>query len=211
MSKTVILSVMYTEPEWSQTLERIERCHDFDKVFVERGGVGSLAKAYNDGFKQIPSNTDYVWFVSNVLFDPDILKRLIGKMGETGFAAIHPSFDNSDHLFCRSNGSDDVLSVPFVEFTAPIVRYDVFKNHILDEDMPYWGHDLDWGNRVRNAGYKIGVDHGCKIGHEYIRNAGSEWPDTIIRRELRKKTDGQTTRALERKYGKKWRELLRWT
>lgn len=205
-----INSVIYEEPDWKRTKRDILAC-DVPTVFVDRGGVGSLAKAYNQGFYTLIDaypDLKYVWFVSNVTFTYRLVMQLVTAMERSGYDAIHPCF-TSDHLFCRCKGNG-LREVPFVEFTAPIVRVDTYKQIPLDEDMPYWGHDFDWGWKVRQAGGHIGVLDGVTLGHEYIRfRAKSKpHPKTLKRRQLRLDTNAQTEEKLVRLYGEDYRKKL---
>lgn len=207
MEKVAIISVIYLEPEWNQT-ERCLDTIDCPKFYVDRKGTGSLAKAINSGFKAWSDGFEYIWFVTNVTFKPDCLSLLVKAMDESKYAGITPAF-HSDHLFCRPAASKKGYApVPFVEFTAPIVRTSVFKKHMLDEDMPYTGHDIDWGYRVRKDGYKVGTLYDAVLGHTYIRNNKAQHPITQKRKELRSQAIEPTKVALHRKYGHTWRRLL---
>jgi GT2 family glycosyltransferase len=207
--KCAVISVIYRELEWADTERCLETgCPPHPVFFVDRRGVGSLSKALNAGFKQWANGAEYIWFVTNVLFDNNCLHKLIEQMDKTGFAAISPAF-NSDYVFCKpEKGCTETKEVPFIEFTAPIIRADVFREIQLDEDMPYWGHDIDWGYRVRQKGYSIGVYHGAQLGHSYIRNTQNNNRFTERRKELRYKTNSSTKQALVKKYGGQWRKVL---
>lgn len=210
-----IIAIRYTEPEWIETKDLIEQC-GVPIIYVDRNGTGPMAEAYNRGFlhlcrSEFLDSVEFVWFVSNVTFDPSILKNLVKRLEiRPKLAAVHPSFDNSDHKFCRPDGSNKLKTVPFVEFTAPMVRRSVFEQIVLDENMPYWGHDLDWGHRVRMAGHEIAVDHKNRIYHTYNRDLSNEHPDTLVRRAKRQKADGSTIRCLTRKYGHDWRKVMKY-
>lgn len=217
-----ILALRYLEPDWAATQECIEKVESRNsKVeihYVDRipPGVGNMAEAINRGFTEISYQlsviSKYVWFVSNVTFSPDLLPRLIEAMDRTDYAAIHPAF-NSDHLFCRpvtNNQQPITLLAPFIEFTAPIIRSEVFAEFPLDESLPYWGHDLDWGYRLWQAGHKIGVlqsDHSL-LGHTYIRNANQLPLVTRQRHALRRASNASTRHRLAQKYGDNWRTLI---
>lgn len=98
-SRVGIVSVIYEEPEWVHTKECIEKC-DVPTVYVDRGGTGSLAKAHNQGFKQIIKehpDLDYVWFMTNPTFEEDVFPKLVAAMETTGYDCIHPLF-YSTHL-----------------------------------------------------------------------------------------------------------------
>lgn len=208
---TEIISIIYHEKDWQETASLLSET-GLKTTFVDRGGVGSLAKAYNEGVGRIVesgTNPDYVWLVSNIyLGEPDIHEYLIAALGrlDRSFVAIHPCFA-SDHEFCRCNGEGEASEVPYIEFTAPLIRFEVLKQFPLNESMPYWGHDLDWGYRVRMNGHKIAVANRISVGHVYIRNAKKE-KVTMDRLNLRRKTDVKTRTELIRLYGQNWREVL---
>lgn len=207
--KTIMISVIYREKTWEQTHKDISeqrRQSDTPVVFVDREGSGSLAEAINRGFRNACSRYDfeYAWIITNVNFGPSAIPQIEQAMDETKFAAIHPSFD-SDHRHLMKCARTDRAEVPFVEFTAACVRKDVFEKFPLDESMPYWGHDLDWGMRVRKAGYKIGVDYNITVEHTYIRNTKGDEAITKVRHSKRRNTDMSTRESLIRKYGKDWK------
>jgi 3-deoxy-D-manno-octulosonate 8-phosphate phosphatase (KDO 8-P phosphatase) len=145
---------------------------------------------------------DHVWFVTNVTFDPDLPLKLAESIGS--HAAIHPKF-KSDHKHMTEG--EGVKEVPFVEFTAPLVRADVFKDLPLDENLPYWAHDLDWGYRVWSAGYSIAVNYDLEVGHTYIRHSKMH-PVTKERLRQRRAADQPTREALVKKYGAEWRDII---
>lgn len=203
-----IVAIKYLEPYWKET-EDLLNILEYSIVLVDRAGTGSMARAYNQGFRELmkQGSFQYVWFVSNVTFPLNAVNKLLEQMDKTGFAAIHGSF-KSGHPFCCPLHIEETRECPFIEFTAPIVRADVFEKIQLDEEMPYWGHDLDWGHRVRQLGWKIGVYHGFEFGHTYIQDNKNNHPVTKQRALLRRNTDGPTVRALQKKYGKDWRKKV---
>lgn len=204
MKRVAIVSVIYLEREWQETKACIEAC-GVPVYYVDRKGTGSLAEAYNRGFKQIDIPVDYVWFISNPVFDNDALPLLIKAMTKTKYAAIHPSF-NSDHKHIRNDNSGKVKEAKFVEFTAPIVRTDIFKDHPLNEDMPYWGHDLDWSYKVKKRGHKLGIHHGIEMRHTYMRKMNRYV--TEKRKALRREAHLSTEAALIKLYGLNWKKKL---
>jgi len=211
MAKVGIVSVIYLEPEWAETKACIQNCR-VPTVYIDRKGVGSLAKALNEGFQELTDRyvLDYVWFITNPTFDNSVFTKLVHAMDDTGYDAIHPSFD-SDHKHLQPDGSGEIKPVNFVEFTCPMVRVDTFQGLPLDEHMPYWGHDIDWGYRVRRDGGTVAVHQGTYVSHVYIRNRVKNKPHkaTIIRRAKRKNTNAQTYRRLEQLYGKTtWRDTV---
>lgn len=209
--KTVIIALKYEEKEWENTWESISRCR-VPIIIAERGGVGNMAKAYNDAFfgnLESVKRFEYVWFVSNITFDRATIESLEEGMEVSGFAGIHPSF-KSDHQHIRPTKENKIKEAPFFEFTAPIIKTDVFEKYPLDERMPYIGHDLDWGYRVREGGHSIGIYHGVEIDHTYIRFNKRPEKVTEIRKRLRALWDRPTELVLEKKYGKEWKTILQY-
>ena len=210
MEKVAIVSIIYKEPEWAETERCLDKCN-VPIFFVDRHGVGSLAKAINSGLRQWGKGFEYIWFVTNVTFKETCLSSLLKAIEEYGLAGLTPCF-SSDHSFCQPMAGITGVNpnVPFIEFTAPIIRTKVLEDYPLDENMPYWGHDLDWGYRVRAAGWKIGVLYDEELGHVYIRNSGLTHHITVRRMEKRKATNAKTRAALVGKYGGQWRKKLQW-
>jgi hypothetical protein len=211
MIPIAIVAVEYLEPGYQAVREAIDGT-GVPAIYIDRRGVGSLAAAYNSGAAQAEAlEPEFLWFMSNVGFGPTLLPRLHDQLAaRSDYAAIHPAFA-SDHVACQPDGSDEVKPVAFVEFTCPLVRASVFRAHPLDERMPYWGHDLDWGFRVRAAHWKVGIDHGAPaIEHTYIRNERQSHPITRRRHQLRKQSNAATTSVLVDTYGAGWRGKLEW-
>lgn len=216
--RVLIVSVIYYEPEWQQTKACIEACAEYtrqhlcevDITYIDRKGYGSLAKAYNSGYKQGKGHEyDWIWMVSNVTFAPEILMQLLGWFPPATVGAINPVYE-SDHLHLRNQGHG-IRPVPFVEFTAPVVNGALFARLMLDENMPYWGHDLDWSHRARLQGYELMAHDGAELGHSYIRFAKKEnrmHPITLRRLMQRRRTDESTRQALLKKYGINWQRDL---
>lgn len=205
--KTCIVSVVYYEPQWLRTVRAIEAT-GLPVFLTDRNGVGNLAKALNQGFSRVPPEFDLVWFLTNPVFDPAIARDLIEEM-ENPWAAVSPAFA-SDHKHIQPNGGQKTLEVPFVEFTGPIVRRDVFSEFPLDETMPYAGHDLDWGLRVRQAGHRIGVKHATVFNHAYVRHMDRGNAITKDRQHRRKLAVSATGQRMTEKWGPNWRDELQY-
>lgn len=201
-----IVAVIYEEPEYQETLKCLMQL-DCPIEYVDRGGVGSLAKAYNDGFDRITEKWDLdgIWFVSNFTFDVEVFSKLRQCLID-GWDAVHPAFD-SDHPHLRPRKGVKIAQVKYIEFTGPMVNRYVFEAHRLNENMPYWGHDLDWSYRVTQAGAKLACCYEAEIGHTYIRN-NVVHPVTKKRLEMRRRTNNKTTNELRRIYGPGWKKLI---
>lgn len=194
--KIQIVAVQYLEPEYKQTLKSLSQL-DIPIIYVDRKGVGSLAEAYNRGFQKVQA--EYTWFISNIVFDPSVPDKLLKSI--EGYAGVHPTF-NSHHKFIRQGKG--IQEAPFLEFTAPLIKSEIFKEIGLIEEMPYWGHDIAFGLECTKRNYKVAVDHNTKIDHVYIWDSRRN-PITEKRKKLRLSTDKQTFDYLDQHYNG-WRQ-----
>lgn len=212
--RVCILAVEYHEPSYQQIREQLQVIRDeaVPVFMVDRMGIGSLAEAFNRGFKENELHTyDYVWMITNIVPRLHSLMRLAAVAAEKHWVGICPAY-LSDHSFLRPNSIEygrGNVSVPFVEFTACMVHARTFAQYELDEDMPYVGHDLDWSYRVLRAGFHVGVCRDVIIHHSYLRHLDSKGHlATVERARLRQIAEPLTTAALVKKYGADWREKL---
>lgn len=216
--KVAILSMIYHEPEWLNTIGSIQRqCPGVPVFFAERNGVGGLAGPFNEAFvANRLVEFDYVWFLTNFSFTGPLLQELLFQITlqeqrGSPTAALHPTFA-SDHRFLRPGEEGlRVRWVPFVEFTAPLVSTKAFSTNLLDDHMPYTGHDIDWGHRVRMQGWGVYCytpSPAVTVQHGYLRHSKSEHPATILRKKKREEAEVATVMRLRHKYGDNWRELL---
>ncbi len=206
-----VVALLYLEPYYSRTVECLSAC-GLPVTYVERHrGTGSLTAALNRGFANLnPPPGSFVWFTTDVEFDPEVPEKLARALQEDpGLAAIHPAHP-SDHQSHRPDGSGVVKLVPYVEFTAPMWRADAFRDcGLLDEDHWYWYQDLVISKTARDMGYRLAVHHGAEVSHAYRGRQGEEiHPITKLRYDLRRYRDPVEQRLLERKYGPDWRAVL---
>lgn len=169
-------------------------------VYAKRDGVGRMSRAFNIAYQEAIDryNPEYVWFITNVTFGGNTMIELLGGLEvDPKCAAIQPSMPTSDHEFLRSRNHGTVEKVPFVEWTAPMIRtkalYDV---GLLYESMGYVHFDMEWCWRAMGAGYHVCVDFSCAIDHQYLyRNHTSNfW--TRTRKEMRLRTLNESAQAL---------------
>lgn len=201
----LIVALEYLEDDYSQTRDCIKNS-GLDVIYADRDGVGNMAKAFNRVcHNQIIRNYDYLWFITNIVFKPEVPHILASGM--EGFAALHPAMRTSDHR--HQWPQEGIKEAPFVEWTAPMVRTNVFLDNPLDEKLPYWYFDLDWSYRVKQQGLKVGVHHGCEVSHTYLRNAKPH-PITQIRKQLRDYWANPSQKHMEEKYGQQWPQLMQW-
>lgn len=193
-----IVAVRYEETWYKETIKSLSKVK-IPIVFVDRQGVGSLAEAYNRGFEKV--QTPLVWFISNITFQKDVPLRLVSHM--SGFDGIHPQFE-SHHKFIRQGNG--LRECKFLEFTAPLIKSEVFREIRLNEDMPYWGHDIAFGIECHKRGYKLAIDHTVKIDHAYIWDSKEE-EVTKKRKALRLASDKKTEDKLNQLYPD-WKRYL---
>lgn len=203
----MILAVKYLEPEYSETLRCLERLKNVRIEFVDRSpeGVGSLAEAFNRGFNAIQNPEPFVWMITNIRFGPDAYYRLRDSIWVSDYAAMNPMY-SSDHKHIRK--ATRIAPVPFVEFTCPMVKTEVFKSIQLDEDLPYAYHDLVWSHQVKQAGHELAVNPFVRIDHQYIRHNKKGHQITWLRSKMREQAVEPSEKKLVQQYGPQWRQVL---
>ena len=118
---------------------------------------------------------------------------------------IHPSFE-SDHPFLRGC-EKPYFPVSFCEFTAPMIRMETLKEvGLLDEDMPYFGMDIDLSARMKEKSWTCAVSN-CRINHVYLYKSQPEMISTI-RLALRQLYTKSTYDKLAVKWGENWRNKI---
>lgn len=205
------IQLEYLETGWTA---RTFDCLQADNVATmhkaTREGVGSMSAAFNrEAAKILKSKKSpaFIWFVTNVNFDPGTAQALLDAFDENT-AAVHPMMPGSDHPHIRK--PKGVQEVPFVEWTAPMIRVEALREiGVLDEDMPYVGMDLDWSHRAREAGWNLKSTDRATVRHTYLRHNAPE-PISKLREQLRALYNHQTNEKLVKKYGANWKALL-WT
>lgn len=208
--RVCLIALKYYEPSWANTKKCIDES-GLDVIYVDRDGIGSMSKAFNSAIPLLTEkyNTnlpDYLFFVTNIEFDISLLTRLVSKMDETGFAGIHPAH-GSDHQSHHNDGSGLVKETKFIEWTAPIIKTDLFIKQPLDSDHRYAFFDLIWSYEIKKFGYKVGVDHGAKIGHTYLVKQKSH-PLSELRYQLRAYWEPYERIIMTEKYGPNWVTML---
>lgn len=210
MQDLAIIALEYLEPEWQQTLDCV-KATGLPYFIAKRDGVGNMSRAFNEAYdKYVSGRYKYVWLVTNILFSPDVPKKLIEAFYEDcDLLGVHPSMKGSDHAHQIPDGSGEVKYVRFIELTAPMFYTDSFDSRMLCEETPYWYMDLIISHQLKQVG-EIAVHHGCEVSHEYLRNTvkKSVHPITKIRHELRSYFKKSSLEYLVKTYGENWKELL---
>ncbi len=205
MHKILIIALQYLEPEWSKTLKCIQKT-GLPFIIADRDGVGNMSRAFNDAFfNEDKSEFDFVWFVTNITFKPDVPAKLAEHMGE--YVAIHPAF-NSDAPFLQPNKAKDVIEIPFLEFNSPMFRTKTFEKFGLDPNVWYYYFDLIISKQLRDNNLKMACDRSQRVDHVYLRNANSKPEISIIREKLRAWRTPTDKLYMEKNFGKHWRDTI---
>ena len=201
----------YKERGWTEKTVKCLKAAGFElepQNFADREGVGSMSKAFNERmrFHLQFKNPPFIWFLTNITFEPHVPHKLLEYMQSAyTTAAIHPGF-NSDHPHIRQGQL--LRDVPFVEWTAPFIRMSALEDvGLLDEQMPYVGFDIDWSYRAKQFGWILAADGVNRVEHTYLyRHA----PERIseIRASLRTVYLQSTYDRLAQKWGDNWMEKL---
>ena len=208
MQKLAIIALKYLEPEWQETQDCLSKVN-YPVFYADRDGVGNMSRAFNEAFdKYVKGKFEYVWFVTNITFAPDVPDKLLEAL-ETGWGcAIHPVMNTSDHLHLRSDGSNKAREVPFIEFTAPLIRCHVFDKFHLCEQTPYYYMDLIISHQINMDGGMVTVHNGAEVHHTYLRNKAKKHPISIIREQLRNYHTPLSKAYMVKTYGEDWQSKL---
>lgn len=204
MPQLAIISLQYKEKYYTQTLQCLEGL-PYPVFFADRNGVGNISKAFNYTFRQhVQGKFDYVWFITNITFDPQIPEKLLSGIGD--YAAIHPAhYSDFDFLHPSDKG---VQEIPFIEFNCPLFRCDVFEKYMLDEDHHYAFMDLIISKQVRDSGLNLAVHHGAEVGHVYLNRNPKKEHITRKREAMRRHREKVELRILAQKYGPDYQKIL---
>jgi len=207
--KCAVIQLEYMETGWTARTFDCCRADGLEVIAVaQREGVGSMSAAFNRAVSEVlnkrksnQKSLEFLWFVTNVTFHPGTAQALMDAFDEST-AAVHPQFASDHPHIAKPNG---VVEVPFVEWTAPMLRISALEQvGLLDEAMPYVGMDLDWSHRANLAGWNLRATNRAQVQHTYLRfNAPEEI--SKIRERLRALYAYSTEARMVEKYGQNWK------
>ena len=205
MNRLVIISLKYLEPYYENTLKCLQEI-PYPILFADRDGVGNMSRAFNEVFERMPFNVEYVWFLTNVTFSPDVPEKLMQVLdSDPNIAAVHPAMATSDH---RHLWPGETRDVPFIEFTAPMFRAADFARFMLDENTPYYYMDLIISHQLKQEGKRLVCVGDAEVQHTYLRNERKQHPITNIRKQLRDYHTPISKRYMEQTFGADWQIKL---
>ncbi len=164
------------------SLETVGECH------VELM-AGSLVFANRDKLSEMAVNAEYdfvLWLDSDMIFAPDILKRLIAADKDIVSALAfmrRPPYDPVIYKTLKYGApgeaqveifndypKDSVFEIDACGFGGVLVKTSVIrdvieKNKTAFMPIPGYGEDISFCIRARREGYKIFCDSAVKMGH----------------------------------------------
>ncbi len=228
--KVCIVALIYEESYWDKTVKSIESS-GLPVVYVDRQGVGSMSHAFNSAISELMKlkekgdTFDYIWFVTNIEFDLECIAALVGALdSDQKLVGVHPAH-NSDHANHRlgqvwsknkegiwevTKCGDDfkgIVEVPFIEWTAPMVRMNYFVNAPLLEYYSYAFFDLLWSYYARNDN-KVAVVHSARIKHAYLVQNRQKEVISNIRFQLRAYRNKIELAKIKECFGSNWAHTL---
>ena len=205
MNRLAIISLKYLEPYYENTLKCLQEI-PYPILFADRDGVGNMSRAFNEVFERMPFNVEYVWFLTNVTFSPDVPEKLMQVLdSDPNIAAVHPAMATSDH---RHLWPGETRDVPFIEFAAPMFRAADFARFMLDENTPYYYMDLIISHQLKQEGKRLVCVGDAEVQHTYLRNERKQHPITNIRKQLRDYHTPISKRYMEQTFGADWQTKL---
>ena len=149
---------------------------------------------------------DAFWLMnSDIEISQESINRIEFLMQLHPYSMVTPSY-NCWMKQCKNNGSPGIRQVKCIEFTAPVIRRDVFeKIGFFDETFTKgYGVEFDWSLRMQQAGLKQYCDDKSvfyHIGQQTISAHGQlrEY-EAIAKYEL--------NRGMEKYYGPQWKNLI---
>jgi len=211
-----ILILAYKERGWlKRTLASVQQIESRPHVYVVHRsdeGTGNMSADFNRGMEYIQRQKahdfKYVWMLTNVTFPPDTFDVLQDSMeSNPEHAAVHPAHQSS-HVALRSEGPP-IDRLRFIEWTAPMVSMKAWESAgALDENMPYWGMDLDWSYRVKSLGFDLIVDRRAQVEHTYLHSVKEKSDVTRAREQRRTDSNAATESYMRSKWGADWIKKL---
>lgn len=168
---------------------------DAQLVLVETGGNIGFAAGNNVGFRYIVERggADYVWLLNNdTVVAPSALRELVQRAeSDSGCAAVGATlFELHDPERVQEMGGgsasrwhgmvnvlgrgrsasaprSSALELDYVSGGCALIRREVLTTvGLLDERFFLYAEDVDWGMRMREAGYTLGYAPAAHVWHK---------------------------------------------
>ena len=180
-----------------------------ERVIRFKTNLGFTAN-WNRAIKTIMKNDagyyDAFWLMnSDIEIGRQSITRIESLMDEHPYSMVTPSY-NCWMKACKNNGSPGIRQVKCIEFTAPVIRRDVFLTiGFFDESFERgYGVEFDWSLRMKAAGLRQYCDDQSlfyHIGQQTINSVGTlrEY-ETLAKVEL--------SAGMSKLYGEHWRSKI---
>jgi len=180
-----IPSTDYIDVDFARSLTSLETVGECHVEFI----AGSLIYANRDKLSDMAVNGEYdymLWLDSDMIFAPDILKRLIADDKDIVSALAfmrRPPYDpviyktlkiglpgEAQVELYNDYPKDSVFEIDACGFGGVLVKTSVIrdvieKNRTAFIPIPGYGEDISFCIRARREGYKIFCDSAVKMGH----------------------------------------------
>ncbi len=142
---------------------------------------------------------------SDIEISQNSIKRIHDLMDLHPYSMITPSY-NCWMKQCKNNGSPGIREVKCIEFTAPVIRRDVFeKIGFFEESFTKgYGVEFDWSLKMQAAGLRQYCDDKSffyHIGQQTINAHGTL-------RDYEATAKNELGRGMEKFYGAQWKSLI---
>jgi len=163
---------------------------------------------WNRIIQHLISTTDFqaFWLMnSDIVIKDSSVKRIEEVMSKKDIPMITPSY-NCWIRECHNHATGNIRQVHCIEFTAPVIRRDVFeKVGLFDERFVRgYGVEFDYALRMMKGGIKMYCDDGSSFWHLGQQTIHSQ--DNLVKYEDTAKIelDG----GMKEKYGQGWNEIV---
>ncbi len=163
---------------------------------------------WNRILEQFLSNFPYdaFWLMnSDIRLTPKDVERVHYVMENYDIHMLTPSY-NCWLSQCHNHASIHPREVKCIEFTAPVIRRDVFAKIGMFDNVFVRGYgvEFDWALRMQKAGLKLYCDDGCSffhIGQQTINSTEGlkDYEDSAV---------DELARGMTRKYGPRWKPMI---
>lgn len=166
-----------------------------------------FTRNWNRAIRHLWNDFDAFWLMnSDIVISQESIRRIEHLVSTRDIPIITPSY-NCWMKDCYNCQTGDIREIKCMEFTAPVIRKDVFeKIGMFDERFSLgYGCDFDFAFRMIKAGLKMYVDDGSSfhhIGQQTIKSSGQM--SNYQQRAVKELESGMTEL-----YGPEWKMLCK--
>jgi GT2 family glycosyltransferase len=163
---------------------------------------------WNRVLKELIQNTDYeaFWLMnSDITITRDSIQHIEEIMANNDIPMVTPSY-NCWIRECHNHATGTFRQVRCIEFTAPVIRRDVFEKIGLFDNIFALGYgvEFDFALRMQNIGLKMYCDDGSSFYHLGQQTIHSQ--DSLKNYENHAKIE--LYEGMAKKYGENWMDKV---